>query len=245
MPEQSAERAPRAAQRSGAIRRRAALLVVLLGPFVSACGGGSGTATQGTFGSRTAASLDTLIPVIDVAVGASATQPFIVDTGSPVTLLNSISYGHAQDYSATELQTLSAFGVTFDGLSLVVYGAFTADACGTSEVGGIIGGDLLQRYQLTLDYLGSALYLWNGIHDSPDLGQAVAAATAVPIRVLGGGQETVAGLTVDLPPTRIVVEGALETARKDFARLMREATALQRAQMTPDDPARLHAANAA
>jgi hypothetical protein len=42
-----------------------------------------------------------------------------------------------------------------------------------------------------------------------------------------------------------VVEGALETARKDFARLMREATALQRAQMAPDDAARLHAANAA
>ena len=42
-----------------------------------------------------------------------------------------------------------------------------------------------------------------------------------------------------------VVEGALETARKDFARLMREATALQRSQMAPDDPARLHAANAA
>jgi chromosome segregation ATPase len=42
-----------------------------------------------------------------------------------------------------------------------------------------------------------------------------------------------------------VVEGALETARKDFARLMREATALQRAQMAPDDPAHLRAANAA
>src|SRR5690349_1941628 len=42
-----------------------------------------------------------------------------------------------------------------------------------------------------------------------------------------------------------VVEGALETARKDFARLMREATALQRAQAAPDDPARLRAANAA
>jgi chromosome segregation ATPase len=42
-----------------------------------------------------------------------------------------------------------------------------------------------------------------------------------------------------------VVEGALETARKDFARLMREAIALQRAQGTPDDPARLQAANAA
>jgi chromosome segregation ATPase len=42
-----------------------------------------------------------------------------------------------------------------------------------------------------------------------------------------------------------VVEGALETARRDFARLMREATALQREQATPDDPARLRPANAA
>ena len=42
-----------------------------------------------------------------------------------------------------------------------------------------------------------------------------------------------------------VVEGALETARKDFARLMREAMALQRDQATPDNPARLRPANAA
>jgi chromosome segregation ATPase len=42
-----------------------------------------------------------------------------------------------------------------------------------------------------------------------------------------------------------VVEGALETARKDFARLMREAMALQRSQAAPDDPAQLRPANAA
>lgn len=42
-----------------------------------------------------------------------------------------------------------------------------------------------------------------------------------------------------------VVEGALETARKDLARLMREAMALQREQAAPDDTARLRAANAA
>ena len=42
-----------------------------------------------------------------------------------------------------------------------------------------------------------------------------------------------------------VVEGALETARKDFARLMREAVALQREQGQPEDPARLRPANAA
>jgi len=42
-----------------------------------------------------------------------------------------------------------------------------------------------------------------------------------------------------------VVEGALETARKDFARLMREAMALQRERAAPDDPAQLRPANAA
>lgn len=44
-----------------------------------------------------------------------------------------------------------------------------------------------------------------------------------------------------------VVEGALDTARKDFARLMREALALalQRTQGKPDDPATLRPANAA
>jgi chromosome segregation ATPase len=42
-----------------------------------------------------------------------------------------------------------------------------------------------------------------------------------------------------------VVEGALETARKDFGRLMREAMALQRERAAPDDPAHLRPANAA
>jgi chromosome segregation ATPase len=43
---------------------------------------------------------------------------------------------------------------------------------------------------------------------------------------------------------RSVIEGALETGRKDFARLMREVMALQRSQQLPDEP-RLRAANAA
>jgi ribosomal protein L16/L10AE len=41
-----------------------------------------------------------------------------------------------------------------------------------------------------------------------------------------------------------VVERALETARKDFARLMHEA-ALLRERTAPDDPAHLRPANAA
>jgi crescentin len=44
---------------------------------------------------------------------------------------------------------------------------------------------------------------------------------------------------------RAVVEGALETGRKDFARLMREVMALQRIQMAAEDNSRPRAANAA
>ncbi|MFA6267880.1 MAG: hypothetical protein WC670_19455 [Pseudolabrys sp.] len=44
---------------------------------------------------------------------------------------------------------------------------------------------------------------------------------------------------------RAVVEGALETARKDFARVMREVMSLQRQQQATDEPADLKAANAA
>jgi chromosome segregation ATPase len=44
---------------------------------------------------------------------------------------------------------------------------------------------------------------------------------------------------------RAVIEGALETGRKDFARLMREVMALQRRQRSPDDADAFQAANAA
>ncbi len=44
---------------------------------------------------------------------------------------------------------------------------------------------------------------------------------------------------------RAVAEGALESARKDFARLLRELMALQRNQNAADDPAALRPANAA
>ncbi|MBI4367582.1 MAG: hypothetical protein HY543_12270 [Deltaproteobacteria bacterium] len=44
---------------------------------------------------------------------------------------------------------------------------------------------------------------------------------------------------------RAVIEGALETGRKDFSRLMREVMALQRSQQATENPAQPRAANAA
>jgi hypothetical protein len=199
--------------------RRSALgsVLLLIALTAAACDGGPHPpATEGSFGGRTTADLGGLIPVIDVGVDGAATQPFIIDTGSPVTMLNSLSYGHAMDYSAKEQHDLTAFGLTFKQVTTVVFGAFPANACGQNDTGGIFGGDLLQFYELTIDYLGNAVFLWDNLKGSPDLGQDVAAAVEVPIRVQGGGKATVGGVSVDLPPTRIVVDGTLEGYSRTF-----------------------------
>lgn len=63
-----------------------------------------------------------------------------------------------------------------------------------------------------------------------------------------GAEQTIEELNTALrreKMQRAVVEGALETARKDFSRLMREAMALKRDQQAAEEPAPLQAANAA
>jgi hypothetical protein len=167
-------------------------------------------ATTGEFGQRTPADLGGLIPVIDVGVADQTGLKFIVDTGSPVTLLNSVSFGHDPDYSAAGTTDLQAFDLGFAAVPTVTYAAFSADACGNVTLGGIIGGDLLQFYALTIDYLGAALFLWDHLGGSPDIGQDVAQATTVKVHLKGGGHANVVGLNVDLPPTRLVVDGTLE-----------------------------------
>jgi hypothetical protein len=199
--------------------RRACWLLLLLPLLVAAAGchdDRQKPTTTGEFGQRTPAYLGGLIPVIDVGAADQTGLKFIVDTGSPVTLLNSVSFGHDADYSATGTSDVQAFGLGFSAVPTVTYNAFGADACGDVTLAGIFGGDVLQFYSLTIDYLGSALYLWDGLDGSPDVGQDVAPATSVKVHLKGGGKANVVGLTVDLPATRLVVDGKLEVADATF-----------------------------
>ena len=172
--------------------------------------------TTGDFGQRTPAYFDSLTPIIDVGVDGQTGFQFIVDTGSPVTWLNSASFGHAQDYSASGTADLQAFNLSFSAIPTVTYGAFPADGCGDFPIDGFVGGDLLQFYALTVDYLGSALFLWDSLDGSPDIGQDVAPATTVKFHLRGGGHATVLGVSVDLPRTRILVDGMLEGVPSTF-----------------------------
>jgi hypothetical protein len=197
--------------------RRLALACSLVLACLSACDDGpTAPQTEGAFGSRTEAYVGAGIPVIQIAVDDQPPQAFFIDTGSPVTLLVSGAYGHSPDYTAQETHDLAAFGLTVKATGTVVANVFPADVCGDYEVGGIIGGDLLHFYQLTLDYLGAAAFLWNGLDASPDIGQDVEPAVSVPVRVRGGGRARVVGVTVDLPPTRLVVDGTLEGYARTF-----------------------------
>jgi hypothetical protein len=111
---------------------------------------------------------------------------------------------------------VQAFGLGFAAVPTVTYNAFGADACGDVSLAGIIGGDLLQYYALTIDYLGGALFLWDDVGGSPDIGQDVATSTSVKVHVKGGGTAQVVGLYVNLPATRLVVDGTLESQAVTF-----------------------------
>jgi len=192
-------------------------LILTLSVALLACDDGRDPpVTRGDFGQRTPAYLGGLIPVTDVTVSDHAPLPFIVDTGSPITLFNSASFGYAPDYSTTGTSDISAFGIEFSGVPTVTYGAFGPDACGEIPLGGILGGDLLSFFNLTIDYLGSALFLFDHLDGSPDIGQDVDAARSVRFRLEGGGKATVVGLSVDIPATRIIVDGTLEGAEVTF-----------------------------
>jgi clan AA aspartic protease (TIGR02281 family) len=198
---------------------RGAHLLVLLSLLVvvPACDDGpTPPATTGEFGQRTPAYMSGLIPVVDVTAADQTGLQFIVDTGSPVTLLNSASFGHGEDYSASGTTDLQAFNLGFTAVPTVTYAAFGADACGDLTLAGIVGGDLLQFYALTVDYLGAALFLWDGLGGSPDIGQDVAPATTVKVHLEGGGRANVVGIVVNLPPTRLVVDGTLEETDAAF-----------------------------
>jgi hypothetical protein len=198
-------------------RLRPGLLLALLVLVTTACDGGrAAPQTTGDFGQRTPAYLGGLIPVVDVTTPERGALPFIVDTGSPITLLDAEAFGHDQDYSASDITDLSAFGVTFTAYPTVVYGAFGPDGCGDFSLAGIVGGDLLQYYALTIDYLGAALFLWDELPASPDIGQEVDPPAAVPVHLKGGGRASVVGVVVDLPPTRLVADGALEGVPRTF-----------------------------
>jgi hypothetical protein len=149
-----------------------------------------------------------VLSVEAVANGAKA-SPILVDTGSPMTGLDPTSYAGGEippDISV--LSSLAVGGVTFERVPAVALEE-CGTACGPFDVTGVLGGNVLRSFTLALDYRAPAVVF--GAAAIPASAQST--PSVISFAVAGGGTGTIAGgdgRTLDVPPTRILVQATIE-----------------------------------
>jgi len=181
---------------------------------VSACGD-DGIDYDGTAGEPTPARFDAWVPAIDLSAASGdldITGNVIVDTGAPFTILDVDTYGYEDGKAAT---TLTGFGLTFPDYPVIAYDVFDQS---TGDYDGLLGGDLLRHFALSLDYKGSLAWLRDA--DTTALPSGVSGsfddAVSIPFVLRGGGTGLVPGNcpggcgTVSVAATRILLEVELE-----------------------------------
>jgi predicted aspartyl protease len=190
-------------------RRLAALATALL----LGCGGGGGGGGGGG-AAGTAATSDVVggavnngVMSVPVSVEGAAEQPFVVDTGSVMTRLDPTRFAGLgiqpglDQVSSLDVGTLHLMNVEIVAATLC--GAMMM--CRGSEPAGLLGGDILINYRVTIDYRGGVVTF--GVFTPPaGVGPPVMASFALE----GGGQGTIGGKPVTLAATRVSLAVVLE-----------------------------------
>ena len=187
--------------------------LALCAALAAGCGD-DGFAYQGTPGTPVPASFSAIVPSVLASVGDAGPRVFLVDTGSPITVVDSAAYpAMASGLSHVPVQ---AFALTFPDLAVARWPLF-GDA--DTGLGGILGGDLLRHFALSLDYRGGRAWLSDPFTaDLPIPDLPVGGRVDLPISVRGGGLAALPGDcapaatcgTVALPATRITLRASFE-----------------------------------
>lgn len=168
---------------------------------------------EGSPGQATAARLDAWVPAVPVSVDGAPVRDFLVDTGAPVSMLDVDSFpGRDQGVAWV---ALDGFGLRIPDHEVLVFDVFAYEQ---DVLHGIIGGDLLRHFAVSVDYQQPRVWLEDtpaGLPAGVSPG-AVDPGVTVPAAVRGGGAGQVPGEcpggcgTVDLHATRFLVEVRLE-----------------------------------
>jgi len=157
-----------------------------------------------------------LLADVDVTLNGTSAGTFTVDTGAPITILNSLVF---TDRSAGRYNDdIGAFGLVFPDYLNVAFPIAGGN--------GLLGGDLLRHFAFTLDYEGDRVILFDPFDPSKlpaDI--AAGAASDVPFQLLGGGVGSAAGCvgsrcTVCFPATRIITHAIVENQSKPLTVLV-------------------------
>ncbi len=147
-------------------------------------------------------------PHVAVAALGQEAIDFLVDTGAPITAIDS-------DYFAGDPGPLDAnltlFGADWPA-SVVRYNLFGTPPPGAIlVVAGIVGSDFLTGKALTIDYRNSQGYLLAEADGPPAVDVGTGASVPIPFQLLGGGGFQIPGDgTVTAGATRIIVDATVE-----------------------------------
>ena len=153
--------------------------------------------------------------VSQASVDDSTPFSVVVDTGSPVTVWD--DHLGTSMVETGKLRLFDIFGVPRVELDNLQFYTSPLRALGLGAgipIGGVFGGDNLQRWVLGLDYRGAlpTLTLFNNL--TPCNCQLSRACQAVvPFTLAGGGQDrphSIGGTVVANPATRVLVDVFLE-----------------------------------
>ena len=173
------------------------------GLFAAACGGsGSGAPEQGVPGM-----VNNGVISVPVSIEGTMTMPFVVDTGSVLTRLDPTRFSGAGiqpgldqvttlDVGDVHLMNVDVVAVSLCGVMMM---------CQGTEPAGLLGGEVLSGFQVTIDYNGGSVTF--GEFTAP---AGVGSPTTTPFMLQGGGRASVAGIDVTLPATRIAVDVDVE-----------------------------------
>jgi hypothetical protein len=168
-------------------------------------------AYQGTLPSTTPARFAANVLTIAASVDQATLRPLVMDTGSPLTGIDPGSYaGVPIPADASSLTTLGVGSLVFQNVPSVAL-TECGGSCGPFDITGVVGGNILRSFVVAFDYRAPAVVLANAAPSPP--ANTGGAPVRVAFDVAGGGTGSIAGgngETVNLAPTRIVVQASIE-----------------------------------
>lgn len=187
----------------GGMRAPIAVLALLAG--LAGCAD-EGLSFTGELGRASPADVRGAVPVVTGELAGFGSGNFLLDSGAPLTLCDSAAFGVPTGVHELGLE---AMGLSFAALTVASYDLAT-------PWDGIVGGDILAHFALSVDYAGARVWLDRdrvGLPDGLDP-SAVDPSVTHPAEVRGGGRFVLPCVDcgeIDVGATRLLVEVAIES----------------------------------
>jgi hypothetical protein len=172
---------------------------LVLFALVVACGQSGPSFTSGT-GVLAPAKIYANIFVVDASLNGAPGGQVILDTGSPLTLLDAHGFDGAPINSGHYTADLTVAGAGVSGVTVIPLIA------GGGLVDGIVGGDVFHTSTLALAYRDKQVRFGDG--PSPD--GIDASATPVAFSLEGGGEGRINNEVISYPATRVIVNLSID-----------------------------------